>query len=100
MSTTAKPVIVFSQRHLPTELGDLIAYNDANMDASQCNSGSCKFATYYPNMDASVYTPRWGQTSHTPASMFVNVCRSMDSLPIVNKCKLVVGRWSKKCKKL
>ena len=30
----AKPVIFFSQRHLPTELGDLIAYNDAHMEAS------------------------------------------------------------------
>ena len=35
MSKTAKPVVVFNRRHLPTELGDLIAYNDAHMEASE-----------------------------------------------------------------
>ena len=35
MSKTAKPVVVISQRHLPTELAELIAYNDANMEISE-----------------------------------------------------------------
>ena len=35
MSRTANPVVVISQRHLPKELAELIAYNDANMEVSE-----------------------------------------------------------------
>ena len=35
MSRTAKPIVVISQRHLPTELAELSAYNDANMEITE-----------------------------------------------------------------
>ena len=35
MSKTAKPVVVINQRHVPKEMANLIAYNDAHMEISE-----------------------------------------------------------------
>ena len=35
MSKSAKPVVVMNQRHVPKDLANLIAYNDAHMEISE-----------------------------------------------------------------